>query len=365
MRRYSEVDEEKIRLQDLVREWQRSGLLEVSQAARLEGELRVDLKRVNPFVRAVLFLFSGIVIGASVAFVVVAATGIARGGMAVIMEIAAFLCFAAAEYLVENFRVYRFGIEEACAVAAAVFLPIGIAFATRSDVLAVALATLAAFAVYLRFGYLYAALGTIACAAAISFQFGFRPEVDRVLAALVLAIIFVIVRRRFGRHGIIEAATWAGIYAAVNLQFGFLFHEGLFYWWTYLMIWILPIIGLCIAIREKHRSMLDVNLLMVLVTLATNKPYLRLPRQPWDPILFGVLLISSSIMIRRWLLAGRDGHRYGFTPTRLLAGDLRLLNLTASASSAIQFNTPAATPVEPKPDFGGGRSGGAGASGNF
>ena len=53
------------------------------------------------------------------------------------------------------------------------------------------------------------------------------------------------------------------------------------------MLLLLPAIGLFVAIREKNRPLLDVNIVLVLATLATNKPYLGTARQTWDPILLG------------------------------------------------------------------------------
>lgn len=105
---------------------------------------------------------------------------------------------------------------------------------------------------------------------------------------------------------------------------------------------------------------------MALVTLATNKPYLGLPRRPWDPILFGILLMGSGVILRWWLSKGTRSLRYGFTATRLFASEGRLISIMATASSALkqadvlEHNTPPS-----RLDPGGGRSGGAGASGSF
>jgi hypothetical protein len=104
----------------------------------------------------------------------------------------------------------------------------------------------------------------------------------------------------------------------------------------------------------------------MLVTIGTNKPYLGLPRQPWDPILFGILLMGSAILLRRWLSKGENGQRYGFTATRLLAGEQRILSVVATASAALhQPGISAPAESSSKLDPGGGRSGGAGSSGSF
>ena len=112
---------------------------------------------------------------------------------------------------------------------------------------------------------------------------------------------------------------------------------------------------------------MGVSIAMALATLVTNKPYLGFTRKPWDPILFGLLLMSIAILVKRWLTTGPDGQRHGFTPARLLAGDKRIMTVIATASSVMQPNIPPSgtAPAAPQPQFGGGRSGGAGASGEF
>src|SRR5262245_24142219 len=124
MRRYSQSDEEKIRTQTLVREWERSGLIQPSQTRQLEAELRVDLKRTNTFFRAILFLFTTIIVAASFAFVQ-SLLDLDRDGTGIASLTAAYVCFVMAHYLVETFHFYRFGIEEACATAGVLFLAFG------------------------------------------------------------------------------------------------------------------------------------------------------------------------------------------------------------------------------------------------
>jgi uncharacterized membrane protein len=66
MRRYSPDEEERIHTQSLVREWTRSGLLDAAQGERLGAELRVELRRTNPFLRAGLAVFTALIVAASV-----------------------------------------------------------------------------------------------------------------------------------------------------------------------------------------------------------------------------------------------------------------------------------------------------------
>ena len=138
-----------------------------------------------------------------------------------------------------------------------------------------------------------------------------------------------------------------------------------FYWATYAAIWILPAVGLFIAIRDRHRLLLDVNIVLAAITMMSNKPYLGAEPKPWDPILFGLLLITIALGLRRWLASGENGARHGFVAHRLLASEKASLALAGSATVFAPGAPPAHTPEPPPAIGGGGSSGGAGASGSF
>jgi hypothetical protein len=381
MRIYAQADEEKVRAEAVVREWQRSGFLDTSQAAQIANELRVDFRRTNFFLRALLFLFTSIVVAASVSLVITVFGVDEKTAQATVCVIAATLCLGAAEFLIRNFRFYRFGVEEAVAIAAVVLLGLAAAFATSGSepdelVAPLAIGVLGGLFIYLRYGYLYAALGSIGCAAAIPFAMHVPAEGKRLIAALICAFSFSIVRRgRLQRgddfpgddYGLIQASAWAGLYLVLNLQISFIryYEQSLFYWLTYAMIWILPVVGLWLSFRSKDRPLLNVSLMAALITLATNKPYLHLMRRPWDPILFGLFLIVSAVLIKRWLGKGPNAQRGGVTASRLLARDCQALAIVSTASAALQpALSPSPAPAA-KPNFDGGRSGGAGATGSF
>ncbi len=137
-----------------------------------------------------------------------------------------------------------------------------------------------------------------------------------------------------------------------------------FYWATYAAIWVLPAVGLFLAIRDRHRWMLDANIVMAIVTMMSNKPYLGAAQRPWDPILFGMLMIAIALGLKRWLSSGTDGSRRGFIAARLLASERDRLGVAGSAA-ALTPGAPAPH-SHPSPELGGGgRSGGAGATGRF
>lgn len=391
MRTYADDQERIIRVRRLADEWMRSGLIDVAQHERIAADLQVDLRRTNRFLRLTLFGFGLLITAAAVGLAVVTFDVNDAAAAGVLCLMAAAAAAALAEFLIRRFRLYRFGVEEACAVAAAVLVAGGsgliarsLSGATRGEpqiFVALIAGSAAAFAVYSRYGYVYAAVGAMLCASLASFQLQVSDVVQRLLATAVLGGCFIgprMKRREYGdefpgdEQGMIQASAWLGMYAALNIQlFSALFPRPLaswFYWFTYAMIWTLPAAGLWLSIRDRDRPLLDASLVMALATLFTNKPYLGAARKPWDPILFGLLLIGTAIVLRRWLAGGAGGSRRGFTATRVLRSDKDTLASAGIASAAFSqgpsHRHPDPSPPDPfKGD--GGRSGGAGGGGAF
>ena len=71
-----------------------------------------------------------------------------------------------------------------------------------------------------------------------------------------------------------------------------------FQWATLAGIWILPAVGLFLAIRDRHRLMLEANIVMAIVTLLTTRPYLGAPHTAWDVIVLGLLMIAIAVWFR-------------------------------------------------------------------
>ena len=390
MRRYTTADEERIRTSALVRDWHGSGLLDDSQSAALVAELRTDLRRTNHSLRAVLFVFGSIGVLAAFGFFLLAFRVDDEPAVAAAAMVAGVVWFLLAEYLVFQFRLYRFGVEEAFAAWSVAFVAGGlgvfVSVPGSSDdwpiLVGLVTAAMVSLVVYLRFGYLYAAVGAVACAALAPMFFPEQSEaMARLQSAAILFAVFLaahVLRRPYeddfpgDDYGVIESAAWLGMYAVLNLRLSFETGSSGFidayYWGTYAVTWLLPAVGLYLGVRWKHRGMIRVNLVMALATLATNKLYLGLERRTWDPILLGVLLIGIASVVRYWLSLGSDGQRHGFTPKRILVSDRESLVALSTAAGAVQplevdrsegIEKP--TPYEP----GGGESGGGGASGRF
>ena len=394
MNLYTIADEDRIHAAGQVREWTRSGLLDASQGAAIETGLRTDLKRTNRYLRVALFIFGTIVVVAAFGFLMVA-FGVSRESVAGWSAIVAGVVFCVlAQLLVVQFQLYRFGVEEAFAVWSVALLAAGAGILTwaggnRGDLPMLAACVTAAIAsafVFMRFGYLYAAFAGVICAAAATFNLGLPRTAERILSACVLLVIFGVARARRRAnddgfrgddYGAIESVACLGVYVVLNLHLpftlklwvyrGWIDFPPVFYWATYVAIWILPLTGLALAVADKHRYMLWASLVMALATLATNKPYLGWEQHTWDPVLLGVLLIATAMGVRRWLWRGSGGHRGGFTPQPLVVSTdrqaLDALGMVAIAAQPMAPRMPNEAPtVEPGR---GGRSGGGGGGADF
>jgi hypothetical protein len=378
---YTPEDERRIRAQALVREWTKSGLLDTSQGAALEAELRVNVRRTNRYLRAGLALFTALIIVASAVMPIVALR-LGRVPSAAVLATFALVCFRLAQYLVVNQRFYRFGVEEALAVGSVLLMAVGAAAIVdapawktgdASVIAGLLVAAAGGLGIYTRFGYVYAMIGTVACVADIPFQLRVSEAMQHGLAAAALGATFLLVRRQRLRYtdgypgddyALAQAAACGGLYLALNLQLTFARIGGPFHWFTYATIWVLPVAGLYLAIRDKDRPLLDVNLLMLLITLLTNKAYLGWPRHEWDAMVLGVFMMGGALAVRRWLAAGPQGQRGGFTPARILSKETGAVTMLGTASAGFQPAAPSYS--QPGgPGFDGGRSGGGGASGNY
>jgi uncharacterized membrane protein YgcG len=79
------------------------------------------------------------------------------------------------------------------------------------------------------------------------------------------------------------------------------------------------------------------------------------------------LLTGVAVFIRRWLARGPSGIRHGFTAARLSAKDKDWMNAGSAVFGLLtpQSITPAAQTGSKDFRFGGGASGGGGATGDF
>jgi hypothetical protein len=89
--------------------------------------------------------------------------------------------------------------------------------------------------------------------------------------------------------------------------------QGVFYWCSYGLTWILPLGCLRLGIRDRDRAVMDVSIALAIVPLTTNKAYLGWAGNTWDPMVLGIALIGVAVAVRRWIEKGPGGERHGFT----------------------------------------------------
>jgi hypothetical protein len=376
---YSQDDERAIRVQRLVEDWTKSGLLLPEQRERMLPELQVDLRRTNKFIRITLFLFGFLIVNAATALISLF-FDFDNEAFSWVALIASAGCFAGARSLIRRYRLYHFGIEESVAIAAVSF---GVIFAATafvsgfSTASAFAAAAIGGALLFTQFGYFYGGVAAVVFVPFVVFDIAQTDTVRRLVAFIVLLTIFFLARERREDHdpdhpadayGLFEGVAWAAMYLIANLKLSPWLsipdEVPAFYWGTYVAIWLLPIAGLWIAVRDRHRAMLDVNIVLAIVTLMSNKPYLGAEQNAWDPIVFGVVLMGIAVGLRRWLASGPDGARSGFTAERILASEQERVALAGSVT-VFAPGAPAQTTHESPGIGGGGESGGAGASGRF
>jgi hypothetical protein len=401
MRIYSASSEETLRARELLRDWVGEGFVTKEQYQLLEKETVSKLRTTNIFLRLVLFLFTLIIVGAAggLFFVVFRPTeGQTAGALFLIF---AAVCYAAAEVAVSQIRLYRYGIEEALAVCSVGFLCVGLRAALFSgriyssspdatQFLVPAVGAIFSLWIWRRFGLSYAFLAAMIFVIFLPGYWTSSHEAQHLIVAAFYATGLVVAATARSRHrfdyldetySLVEAFLWLGIYLAINLKLlsldllvqrwgGIPDTSGLFarpfYWGTWVLIWCLPPIVLARGIRQKDRFVIAVGGIVAILTFVSNKPYLGWKRHTWDPMLLGILLTGVAVFLRRWLAHGPGGIRHGFTAARLSGKDKRWMNVGATVLGPLPHSiTPEAQPSSPDFRFGGGRTGGGGAGGDF
>ena len=389
MRVYSAASEEAWRAREFLKDWAGEGFLNDAQYQRMEQETVCDLRTTNIFLRIVLFLFTAIIVAAAAGlFFVVFLSNAGEQIGGVFLLIFAAILYAAAEWAVFRFHLYRYGIEEALTVCSVGFLCAGIGVgyftifsAHRPEFLVFAAGALFSLWIWHRFGLWYAFPAAMIFVAFVPGYWTSAHWAQHVIvAALYAAGLAVVIAVRPVGYSLAEALLWLGVYVAVNLQLPlptplhwlFDFRASAefsrpFYWATWVLIWCLPPIVLARGVRQKDRFVMAAGAITAVLTLVTNKPYLGWQRHTWDPMLLGALLIGIAIFIRRWLASGPRGVRHGFTAERLSGKDKQWMTAGSTVLGVLspQLVTRDAQPVSPEVRFGGGDSGGGGATGEF
>jgi hypothetical protein len=402
VRIYSASSEDALRARNLLKDWASEGFLTEAQYQRMAQETVCELRPTNIFLRLVLFFFTLIIVGAAVGlFFVVFLSHPSAQTTGVFLLIFAAISYAAAEFAVSQARLYRYGIEEALAVCSVGFLCAGMqtAFFSGSpysprpdgaEFLVPAAGAIASFWIWRRFGLPYAFLAAMIFVVFLPGYWTSSHSAQHLIVAIFYAaglagVAAIRARHRFeylnDGYSLVEALLWLGIYLAINLQLSSLNLIGQwwgaprattefsrpFYWATWVLIWCLPPAVLARGVRRKDRFVIAVGAIVALLTFVTNKPYLGWQRHTWDPMLLGALLIGVALFIRRWLTGGPGGTRHGFTAQRFSGKDKQWMNTGSAVFGLVSPHSITPSPQTGSPDvrFGGGDSGGGGATSDF
>jgi hypothetical protein len=402
VRLYRASSEETLRARRLLADWAGEGILTKAQYQRLEQETVSELRTANIFLRLVLFLFTLVSVGAAAAlFFVTFLSRPSPHAAGFFFLIFAAVCYAAAELVVSQARLYRYGIEEALAVCSVGFLCAGMQLACFSgshysptpdaaEFLVPAAGAIVSLWIWRRFGLPYAFLAAMIFVVFLPGYWTSSLSAQHLIVAVFYAaglasVAAVRSRHRFDYlndgYSLVEALLWLGLYLAMNLQLSSLNFTGewwvatraltefpkSFYWATWVLIWCLPPVVLARGLRRKDRFVIAVGVIVAVLTFVTNKPYLGWQRHTWDPMLLGALLIGVALFIRRWFASGPGGTRHGFTAQRLSGKDKQWMNAGSAVFGLVSPHsiTPSPQSGSPEVRFGGGDSGGGGATSDF
>lgn len=355
----------------------------LTNISKMEQATPCDLRRTNIFLRLVLFFFTVIIVAAAVGLFFISFLKNAHDQtFGVVLIILAVLCYAAADSSVSAARLYRYGIEEALLLSSIAFLPIGIYLAAvpkdDSTRFILSVAAFVSLWIWYRFGLPYIFLIAMLLIAGLPAGWHLPPSSHRIIVAITYfagIAAFVAVRPQFratyldGQYSIAEALLWFGLYLDLNLQlpigdlirfFRYVDHPfiekaPLFYWTTWVLIWLIPAAAHLRGIRTKDHLVIAAGAVTALLTLVTNKPYLGWARHSWDPMLLGALLIGIALFIRRRLAQKPNGIRQGFTAQRLSGQDKSWMDIGVTAIGLASSTLPASqappSTQAPEPGF--------------
>ncbi|HEV3075671.1 MAG TPA: hypothetical protein VHB47_14715 [Thermoanaerobaculia bacterium] len=388
------------------RSWRRAGIIDDAALGAVESGFPDDRVRAGPVFRVLLFLFTVVAVSGVLGFLA-AGLGGHEQAQAALAAVAGVALLALTELQVGAIRRRQGGTEAATSLlgiglllaAAAWFL-----LAARSMDAAAGVPALCALAAALagtaawRWGYpLYAALGAAAALVALAHL----PAGRAVWIALALAAAPALLRlsesprlppaHRSSAMAVLLAVL-GGLYLAVHVgswderiveriggrdsgpaQQAWLSspssplspHGSVPWWLAMAATALVPVLVLAAGLRRRRLPLLLAGTVAAVTSLATFQHYLRL--EPAWLVLTGggALWIAVVLGLWRYLDSGPAGERRGFTAAPLLTDARRQAALEVGvAVLTLQPEARAAGDEHPF-EGGGGRSGGAGATGEY
>jgi hypothetical protein len=375
------------------RAWQRAGAIDEATLAKIEAAYPDDRSRLGPVFRILVFGFTLVVLLGGLGLLALFVDDAGERAAAVVFLLGGLGLAVLTEVQIGPLRRRQGGTEPATAslavilvVGASIFLFADVVKPAGRVVLSAALFVAAAVlgAAGYRWGY---ALFTAFSATAAFFLLGRFPygRLLWVTAALLLlplalrasessdlapshrrsgqaialvALVFLYVALHLSSWdlGLVEMLTgrWPGTPGAPRPGRPFFI----------VTTALVPVLTLAWGLRSRRRLLINLALVGLLASLVTLRFYVHVAPLWVVLVAGGGVAILLALLLRRTLDSGAGRERGGFTAEPVFADPEGRSALEVAASVAAF--SPAPRPV-PEPGFegGGGRSGGAGASGNF
>jgi hypothetical protein len=379
------------------RSWLRAGAIDEATFKAIEAAVPDDRVRVGPVFRVLLFLFTIVAVNSGFAFLVMMfeLESSRRGGLLAAFALAAGIILAVAtDYQIVRMRRTQGGTEAATSLLAIGYLMGAAAwwifeildFDSHDALLVLCLvgAVLAAVAAW-RWGYsLYAAVATAALLVALACL----PMGRLLWIVLPLVAAPFLVRlsesprlppsHRSSFTAILVVAL-VGLYVAVHLGSweGQLIEDigesrlrlptqnDTLWWLPVAATALVPLVLLVLGIRGRRYPLLIVGAGTAVASLVTLRWYVHLAPL-WVVITAsGALLVGLVLGLRRWLDAGPDRERGGFTAEPLFQ-DLARQRILEMGAAVVSLSPEARNlHEEPKFEGHGGQFGGGGSNTEF
>jgi MFS family permease len=365
------------------REWLGADLVDAAAVASFDAAYPDDRRRLGPVLRALVFVFSLLGIGAGYALMLLV-SDVRSQGPGWFAFVYGLLLGISAEVLTARYRLDDAGIESAAALAGGAFLLIGVGWfggevlwlsrdwQVRTLLLAgVIICGLIAW----RWGLLVAALLSVVLSGGWLVQFS-AARLSWVLAALVIVPVGL---RASESRALCPShrRAWAAIVGLELVALYVALHLGS--WdagllergrppvlvprgWFIVTTTVLPVAITAYGVATRRRLVFDVGLLLGVASLVTLRQYVHIA--PLWAILMGsgALLLGAALGLRRWLDRGRDRERGGYTAESWSAQASRWAEMAPTVALATPSDV---HPEEARFVGKGGSAGGAGASGEY
>lgn len=371
-------------VRDAARAWRRTGAIDDAALAAVLAAYPDDRRRLGPALRALSLLFTAIGLGALFGFVAITLR-LDRGGWLFCIAYG-LLLVGATEWQVGPMRRSEGGTETATSLVGLGFLLGGSLWfldsagvhGTTFEVAAWIGAALVFAAAFVRWGMESYALCAAVCGFGLLSTLP-APRLVFVLAALPLLAAGLVGEvsprlapsQRRGAVGV-QAVAVAALYLAVH--FGS---------WDKRVLErmvgapppalrplfvaataVVPVLVIGVAVRLRRRQLLAFGVLCLIGSLVTLRFYVHLAALWVALTLGGVAAAALALGLERWLAAGRERQRGGFTADPLFDDERRLRALEI-AVAASQAGPAAKRPASAGLETGGGRFGGGGATGEY